>query len=176
MSVRQVVCQKDDLWDKNVENLLLSPPGPQLLLQELQLPQTPHWHSELDGGADGPAGVGIGTDGVDCNYLFVSYQHHYNVDNISTYYSVPMETILFQGRHILCEAKANHHLYLFKQRTIHPSNHFVRLYSMEDKSYWGGGGHHLLRFVRSILSCQERQHFLYMSKYAREIFNLSDYI
>ena len=68
LSVRQVVCQKDDLWDKNVENLLLSPPGPQLLLQELQLPQTPHWHSELDGGADGPAGVGIDSDGMNCNY------------------------------------------------------------------------------------------------------------
>ena len=39
------------------ENLLLSPPGPQLRLQALQVPQTPHWHSELEGGDDcGPGG------------------------------------------------------------------------------------------------------------------------
>ena len=60
--------------DGDVENLLLSPPGPQLLLQALQVPQTPHWHSELDGGADGPAGVNIDSYGIDCD-SFESSEH-----------------------------------------------------------------------------------------------------
>ena len=56
------------ICDGDKKNLLLSPPGPQLLLQTLQVPHTPHWHSELDGGADGPAGVGIDSGGINCNY------------------------------------------------------------------------------------------------------------
>ena len=73
------------ICDGDKKNLLLSPPGPQLLLQTLQVPHTPHWHSELDGGADGPAGVGIDSDWDQLqllNICFTSYQHHFPFDNI----------------------------------------------------------------------------------------------
>ena len=45
-------------------NLLLSPPGPQLLLQALQVPQTPHWHSELEaaGGEEPPGDIIVSDD------------------------------------------------------------------------------------------------------------------
>ena len=45
-------------------NLLLSPPGPQLRLQALQVPQTPHWHSELEaaGGEEPPGDIIVSDD------------------------------------------------------------------------------------------------------------------
>ena len=54
----------DVSYKRMYPNLLLSPPGPQLLLQALQVPQTPHWHSELEaaGGEEPPGDIIVSDD------------------------------------------------------------------------------------------------------------------
>ena len=69
-----------------VSHLLLSPPGPQLLLQALQVPQTPHWHSELEaaGGEDPPGDIIISDENVIQADNFEFIGGYYNTQSSSS--------------------------------------------------------------------------------------------
>ena len=68
-------------------NLLLSPPGPQLLLQALQVPQTPHWHSELEaaGGEEPPGDIIVSDDNaIQADNFEIIIGGYYNTQSSSS--------------------------------------------------------------------------------------------